>query len=149
MFGILKDYLRTCDSALVELGVPVKLNAYSDNVQGLYIYSPTEYVNTLHRSNNNFNSYYNILARDISPLNAPSDSGYGDSIAYVPESVDTGYTSWSIGGYQASSSRDYANTAGILYNEDLTNFALQIAYGLQHLENLKVCSFVGIWLRLC
>ena len=143
MFGRLKDYLKICDSALVELGIPVKLNTYSDNVQGLY--SPVEYINTLqHSSSNNFNSYYNILAKDISPLNAPSDSGYGDSIAYVPESVDSGYTSWSIGGYQAYSSRDYANTAGVLYNEDLTNFALQIAYGLEHLENLKVCSFVGI-----
>ena len=144
MFGRLKDYLKTCDSILVELGVPVKLNAYSDDIQGPH--SPVEYINTQQHSGNTYNSYYNILGKDISPLNVPNDSGYGDSIAYVPESVDSGYTSWSIGGYQGYSSRDYANSPGTLYNQDLTNFALQIAYGLQHLENLKVLIF---WMCKC
>ena len=33
---------------------------------------------------------------------------------------------------------DYANCKGVVYMEDVQNFALQIAYGLQHLEKLQV-----------
>lgn len=33
---------------------------------------------------------------------------------------------------------DYINCKGLLYMEDVSNFALQIACGLQHLEKLKV-----------
>lgn len=135
MFGRLKDYLVTCDSALVELGMPVKLSDYSEAVHGSY--NTMEYVNMLQNGGTSYNSFNN-LTKDNALLNVPSDSGYGDSIAYVPESVDSGYTSGSVNESRVYISRDYANTPGILYNQDLTNFALQIAYGLQHLENLKV-----------
>lgn len=33
---------------------------------------------------------------------------------------------------------DYVNTKGLLYMEDVANFALQVAQGLQHLETLQV-----------
>ena len=35
---------------------------------------------------------------------------------------------------------DYANCKGVVYMEDVQNFALQIACGLQHLEKLQVRS---------
>lgn len=38
----------------------------------------------------------------------------------------------------STTSRDYINCKGILYMEDVLNFALQIACGLQHLEELEV-----------
>ena len=141
MFGKLKDYLQSCDDVLVELGLPVKLGDYSD-VQGSHC--SLEYTNVLQSNCTCYNSYSKILTRDSkdSPtLNVPSDSGYGDSIAYVPESIDSGY----IGGESlVSVSRDYANSPGTLYNQDIINFALQIAFGLQHLEKFKVyfCSHV-------
>ena len=137
LFGKLKDYLQSCDHALVELGLPVKLSDYLEDVQGS-CYS-LECANILQNNCNCYNSYSKILNKDNPTLNLPSDSGYGDSIVYVPESTDSGYTSWSIGGDSLIPvSRDYANSPGILYNQDITNFSLQIAYGLQHLENLKV-----------
>jgi hypothetical protein len=37
---------------------------------------------------------------------------------------------------------DYINCKGLLYMEDVSNFALQIACGLQHLDHLKVCTIV-------
>ena len=115
----------------------MELSDYPDGVQGLS--HSLEYVNILQSNCNCYNSYSKILNKDSPTLNVPSDSGYGDSIVYVPESIDSGYTSWSIGGDSlVPVSRDYANSPGTLYNQDITNFALQIAYGLQHLENLKV-----------
>ena len=37
---------------------------------------------------------------------------------------------------------EYTNCQGFLYMEDVQNFALQIAQGLQHLEMLEVCSLL-------
>lgn len=148
MFGKLKDYLKSCDNALIKLGMSVKLYDYSDDTQKRcsteYINisqgvqkacHPIGYINTSQNDSTNYNSY---LTKENLLLNMPSDSGYGDSIAYVPESVDSGYRSLSDDDFLPSLSRDYANSPGILYNQDITNFALQIACGLQHLEALKV-----------
>ena len=33
---------------------------------------------------------------------------------------------------------DYVNSKGLVYMEDVMNFALQIACGLQHLQNMQV-----------
>ena len=141
MFGKLKDYLQSCDDVLMELELPVKLSDYTDNVQGLN--HSVEYINILQSNYTRYNSSSKIQTKDSkesSMLNVPSDSGYGDSIAYVPESIDSGYTSQSICGSLLPVSRDYANSPGVLYNQDITNFALQIAHGLQHLESLKVAA---------
>ena len=35
-------------------------------------------------------------------------------------------------------SHDYVNSKGLVYMEDVMNFALQIACGLQHLQNMQV-----------
>ena len=37
-------------------------------------------------------------------------------------------------------SHDYVNSKGLVYMEDVMNFALQIACGLQHLQNMQVLS---------
>lgn len=150
MFGKLKDYLQSCDNTLAESGLPVQLSDYScGSVHGSYSSSSMGHVNILQSTS--YNSYSKFLTKDNSLLNIQSDSGYGDSIAYAPESVDSGY---SVGESMISISRDYANSPGILYDQDITNFALQIAHGLQHLENLKVfCAhtknFFGISYILC
>lgn len=95
MFGKLKDYLRRCDDVLTELGLPVKLSDYTVDVQESC--HSVEYINIL-QSNSNYNSSKILTTddKDGSMLNVASDSGYGDSIAYVPESIDSGYSSLSI-----------------------------------------------------
>jgi len=131
VFGRLKDYLQSCNNTLSELGLPVKLNDYSSGSVNGSNSSPMGYMNILQSTS--CNSYSKFLTKDNSLLNIQSDSGYGDSIVYAPESVDSGYSE-SI----TYISRDYANSPGILYDQDITNFALQIAHGLQHLQTLKV-----------
>ena len=37
---------------------------------------------------------------------------------------------------------DYINSKGLVYMEDVHNFALQISCGLQHLAGLQVCAYV-------
>ena len=142
MFGRLKDYLQNCHKALTELGIPVELRNYqnsSSNVQGSSC--STDYVNILQTSS--CSSYAKLLMRRSSVGSTQSDSVfYEGSIAYAPESVDSDYNTMSYAGSGISYYRDYTNTPGTLYNEEIANFALQIAYGLQHLEKLKVCVCV-------
>jgi len=76
-----------------------------------------------------------LATRDNSLL---SDAALNDNVAYVPESLNSDYKPWTPASETVSLSRDYLNSPGMLYNEDLVNIALQIAYGLQHLEKLGV-----------
>ena len=39
---------------------------------------------------------------------------------------------------------DYINSKGLVYMEDVHNFALQIACGLQHLASMEVCIVVKL-----
>ena len=39
-------------------------------------------------------------------------------------------------------SNDYVNCRGLIQMEDVQNFALQIASGLKHLENMNVCELL-------
>ena len=137
--GKLKDYLRSCDSALVELGLPVELRNYQNcSNQGKGSSCSTDYVSIM-RSTTSSSSYAKLL-RKTSVGSMQSDSvSYDGSIAYVPESVDSDYNLLSYAESLMTLTRDYANSPGVLYSKDIVNFALQIAYGLQHLEKLKVC----------
>ena len=146
MFGKLKDYLQNCHKALTELGIPVELRNYqnsSSNVHGSSC--STDYVNILQTSS--CSSYAKLLMRRSSVGSTQSDSVfYEGSIAYAPESVDSDYNTMSYAGSGISYYRDYTNTPGTLYNEEIANFALQIACGLQHLEKLKVCVYVTVYM---
>ena len=146
MFGRLKDYLQSCDNTLAELGLPVELG---DNLNSPVFAkgssTSTDYVNILQSGSSS--SYVKLLMRKFSLLSAQSDSVFSENtIAYSSESVDSDYRPINHAESLITLSRDYTNSPGALYNEDITNFALQIAYGLQHLEELKVylhvCSSV-------
>ena len=39
---------------------------------------------------------------------------------------------------------DYINSKGLVYMEDVHNFALQIACGLQHLASMEVCVYISV-----
>ena len=141
MYGKLNEYLRSCQEALVQLGLPIQ----SVNLQDASNFvrkssNSTDYVNIL-QSNSNSNTYLNlhqVLTRDNSLLSEQSDSVFSDNVAYMPESVDSYQKPYTPASDIVSLSRDYASSPGLLVNEDIVNFALQIAYGLQHLEKLNV-----------
>lgn len=142
MLGRLKDYLQSCNSTLVELGMSVELRNYQNSDSGKGSSCSTDYINILQSSSSS--SYAKLLMRKASLSSMQSDSVFYDgSIVYAPESVDSDYRTINYTDSSISLCRDYANSLGTLYNEDITNFALQIASGLQHLERLKVRVFCG------
>ena len=65
------------------------------------------------------------------------DSGFGD---YSPQTAfsDALADDSSIANMLAPLTHDYVNTKGLIYMEDVQNFALQIACGLKHLQNSQV-----------
>ena len=140
-YGKLNEYLRSCQEALVQLGLPIQ----SVNLQDASNFvrkssNSTDYVNIL-LSNSSSSTYLNlhqVLTRNNSLLSEQSDSVFSDNVAYMPESVDSYQKPYTPASDIVSLSRDYASSPGLLVNEDIVNFALQIAYGLQHLEKLNV-----------
>jgi len=141
MYGKLSDYLKTCQEALAQLGLPIiSVNLHEATEFVRKSSNSTDYVNIL-QSNSTSSTYLNlhkVLTRDSSFLSIQSDSVFSDNVVYVPESLDSYCKPWTPASDIVSLSRDYLNTPGPLFNEDLVNFALQIAHGLQHLEKLKV-----------
>ena len=141
MYGKLNDYLRNCQEALVQLGLPIiSVNLHETPEFVRKSSNSTDYVNIL-QSNSSSSTYLNlhqVLTRDSSLLSIQGDSVFSDNVAYVPESMDSYNKPWTPVSEIISLSRDYLNSPGLLFNEDIVNFALQIAYGLQHLEKLKV-----------
>ena len=147
MLGRLKDYLQSCNSALEKMGLPIELRDYQNSGKGRGCSCSTDYVNIL-RSTASSSSYAKLL-RKVSVESTQSDSVfYHSSIAYAPESIDSDYNSLSYAGSMITLSRDYENSPGLLYNEDVASFALQIAHGLQHLEKLKVCMSLCVCMHL-
>ena len=71
---------------------------------------------------------------------ATQDSGFfGDNVDTPPQAayievLDGGPTTHSV----VPLTHDYINSKGLLYMEDIQNFALQIASGLKHLEDIQV-----------
>jgi len=134
MHGKLKDYLKICQEALTRLGLPIISVNLHDASKFSRSNNSTASINIL-QNNNSSSNLHQVLTKDNSLL---SDSLFSDNVAYVPESLDSDSKPWTPASEIVSLSRDYLNSPGLLFNEDIVNFALQIAYGLQHLEKLKV-----------
>ena len=65
------------------------------------------------------------------------DSGFGDyspQAAFSDALADESFSAHTV----APLTHDYINSKGLLYMEDVQNFALQIACGLKHLEESQV-----------
>ena len=131
MHGKLKDYLKICREALAQLGLPIR----SVNLHEASKFAASMNISQSNNSSSTNFNLHQVLTRDNSLL---SDSLFSDHVAYVPESLDSDCKPCTPASEIVSMSRDYLNSPGLLFNEDIVNFALQIAYGLQHLEKLKV-----------
>ena len=83
----------------------------------------------------NFDTTFDF-SRTASPDTCP-DSNVGGEIYEVPSSAYLDFDADSV----APLMHDYVNCKGLLYMEDVTNFALQLARGLKHLEDIKVSKF--------
>lgn len=151
--GSLKDFLQECRETIVQLNhsainMSKKTSHSSTSTNSSCAYPALREKIPLSQQNSVFSTssevaksdlpspcYQNFVSTDLinslrmhsttSQLSA-QDSGF-----FGGESVKT---------RTSTSSQEYVNNTGLLYMEDVQNFAVQIAQGLQHLESLNVSS---------
>lgn len=155
MYGSLRDFLRQCEEAVRSLNHIPTITRCNSQARSMSCSSSS--------------SAYPLIVNDKPPLSAqnsvfsagtpsshrkfvfPSshrqrlqtqDSGCfseaeeSSLTAYIPGLQPMAHTVCPL-------THDYINTKGLIFMEDVQNFALQIACGLQHLENMQVSS---LWL---
>lgn len=141
--GSLKDYLHQCMEVVEKLNhTPRIIRLHRKRHPSLSSYSPgvqREKV-PLSQQSSVFSMTSQISRTDTNPLispsmNSPSDLSYTGPIKTRNRCLtqDSGK-----GSLSSEPVHDYINCKGLIYMEDVMNFALQIACGLQHLEKLQV-----------
>ena len=146
IYGNLKAFLRECEEAVRGLNhLPTiarsKSRSHSttstSSTYPLLLHEKT----SLSRQNSVFSDTPNEFRTFVFPV--PPHSRIQDGGAFV-ESLEAQQTAHAPGmatpmAHTVSPlSHDYVNSKGLVYMEDVMNFALQIACGLQHLQNMQV-----------
>lgn len=152
IYGSLKDYLHQCKEVVLKLNhVPQIVNSrrrsHHPSISSTYPALRREREKIpLSQQSSVFSeisqsSRVNAASSSSSSSSTPTSfhSTQGGPRARCP-TQDSGFCGGEPGTFQLSSyvARDYINCKGLLYMEDVMNFAFQIACGLQHLEKLKV-----------
>ena len=144
--GSLKDYLHQCMEVVEKLNhTPRIIRLHRKRHPSLSSYSPgvQKEKAPLSQQSSVFSMTSQMSKTDtssISPLitssmNSPSELSYTGPMKTRSRCLtqDSGK-----GSLSSEPVHDYINCKGLIYMEDVMNFALQIACGLQHLEKLKV-----------
>jgi hypothetical protein len=163
-YGSLKDFLKECEQIVLQLNhVPQVLMSYRSH-QNSPCSTCSAYPQLVDKTQLN-SSTYNASGGVFSPdsTSTPStattgmfqfpptkqssmtrerlttqDSGFGDYspqlAAFSDTLADDSFSAHTV----APLTHDYVNSKGLLYMEDVQNFALQIACGLKHLEESQV-----------
>ena len=166
-YGSLKDFLKQCEQVVLQLNHVPQVLRYKSH-------SPCSSCSTypqLVDSKTQLNFYSGVFTPDS--VSTPStgttgmfqfpptkqskmtrerlttqDSGFGDyspQVAFSDALVDDSLIAHSV----APLTHDYVNSKGLLYMEDVQNFALQIACGLKHLEESQVSGCENYFENLC
>ena len=163
--GSLKDFLKACEDAVLKLNhVPqvqtlfrshrasstnsgsssyphlvYKMPVSAQNSVFSTVGTPTGIITAANSSSKfEFSPAVDRLTRDRL---VTQDSGFfGENIDNSSQATFNGLTgSRSSNAHSvAPLTHDYVNSKGLLYMEDVQNFALQIACGLKHLEDIQV-----------
>ena len=144
MHGNLKDYLIECKEAVQKLNHTPCVMGYRRSIR---LRSSTSSSYALLRGEKIPLSQQSSIFSDIS-MSSKTNAAEGDAVVGHPPvggfraqclTQDSGLSvSESPGSSDQHLSHEYTNCKGLLYMEDVMNFAFQIACGLQHLEQLGV-----------
>ena len=159
-YGSLKDFLKLCEEAVLRLNHIPQVQMFRSRTSSASTNSssyphlvckiplsnqnsvfssngtPTTLVTAVNSSKFDFSSPLNLARERL----VTQDSGFfGDNVDTSPQAayievLDGGSTAHSV----VPLTHDYTNSKGLLYMEDIQNFALQIASGLKHLEDIQV-----------
>lgn len=165
--GSLKDFLKNCEEAVLKLNhIPQVQQSFrsrrtSSTNSGSSTYPHLVFKLPLSAQNSVFSSSGTPTAL----IPSASSSGFDFSCAnhqisieerlvtqdsgFFGENMDQAALSETSGGalvahMVAPLTRDYINSKGLLYMEDVQNFALQIACGLKHLKDIQVSVTVSV-----
>ena len=162
--GSLKDFLRSCEESVLKLNhIPQVQQSFrssrtSSTNSGSSTYPHLVFKLPLSAQNSVFSSSGTPTAL-IPPASSNSfDFSYThhqisrearlvtQDSGFFGENVDQAAFNDASGGALtahtvAPLTHDYVNSKGLLYMEDVQNFALQIACGLKHLEDIQVRKY--------
>lgn len=136
--GSLKNYLHQCKEAVLKLNhtphvVSLHRHGHPSNgsscFTGSSAYPSLQEKIPLSQQNSVFSVSSHSSKLEYSP---PSLIQSGSKVRHLTQ--DSGF----FGGPTTYPTQDYINCKGLLYMEDVQNFAIQIAQGLSHLEKLEV-----------
>lgn len=149
IYGNLKGFLQECEQAvrgLNHLPIITRSKSRSNSTTS----TSSTYPLLLHektpisRQNSVFSDTPNECRKFTFPVPPPrqylrsQDGGvFGESVEALQTAHAPG-VSMPLAHTVSPLSHDYINTKGLVYMEDVQNFALQIACGLQHLRNIQV-----------
>ena len=167
-YGSLKDFLKECEDVVLQLNhVPQTLHYYRHH-HSSSTYSPSStcsaYPQLLDKTQFSTHSASGGAFSPVTttpstagtsgmfefPPTKPSgltrerlttqDSGfYGETVDCLPQATFNDVLDGVPMAHSVSPlTHDYVNSKGLLYMEDVQNFALQIACGLKHLEDIQV-----------
>ena len=139
MYGSLKDFLKHCEQAVLSLNHAPQIVRSRSRSRRLESHSSVSsaYPLLVETSPQYDSAFSPNTFQFPPPFLSTQDSGFCEDSedtlsAYAPGmGLPLAHTMCPI-------SHDYINTKGLIYMEDIPNFALQIACGLEHLENMQV-----------
>ena len=162
-YGSLKDFLKECEQVVLQLNHVPQVMSYKSH-QNSSTHSPCSTCSTYPQlvDRTQLNSYSGVFSPDNTSTPSTATTGQGmfqfpptKQISMTRERLttqDSGFGDYSpqaafsdalgddslIAHSVAPLTHDYVNSKGLLYMEDVQNFALQIACGLKHLEESQV-----------
>ena len=165
--GSLKDFLKLCEEAVLKLNHVPQVQSFrsrhtgstNSSSGGSYphmcfkaplsahnsVFSAGGTPNSVITANNSSSKFdfsaENIVTKFTRDRLITQDSGFfgeNSSSQVTFGTVLGGGSATSMAHSVAPLTHDYINSKGLLYMEDVQNFALQIASGLKHLEDIQV-----------
>lgn len=155
MHGNLRDYLRQCKEIVERLNhrkpfIPKgsRRSQAPSISSGYHAFTMREKIplsqqssvfsDTSHSFRLDCPSTDGLICRELGGRRFTQDSGLGVEGKYSVSSDIATVVSSEGAAAVSTETHDYVNCKGLLYMEDVSNFALQIACGLLHLESLNV-----------
>lgn len=148
MYGKLKDYLLECKRVATNNGcLPIRIAS----VTAPEFHSSRKYLQAVQFSSlssgygsiigrSNVDSQESITTKDSDDnlYSGSIDTITTDGVFDVSDSKNMYECSEGMFHMYTEQSNEYCNSPGLIYEEDVINFSLQIASGMEHLERLKV-----------
>lgn len=150
MYGKLKDYLLECKRVATHNGsLPLRIaNTVAPDFRGgkkvlqavQFSSLSSGYGSIIGKCYTDSQESIGTKESDDNLYSSSMDTITTDGVFDIPDSKNTCESSDDLFHTYTTEDTEYCNSPGLIYEEDIINFSLQIASGMEHLERLKVTS---------